>query len=79
MPQIRNTFERILVAVVVICQQYLLSISACVLCAGESVPVNKTSLPRLRDVVYDPKEDVTHTLFCGTKVSVLHQWRLVTV
>lgn len=35
---------------------------------GESVPVNKTSLPRLSDVLYDPKEDVNHTLFCGTKV-----------
>ncbi|GFG36797.1 hypothetical protein Cfor_08636 [Coptotermes formosanus] len=35
---------------------------------GESVPVNKTSLPRLTGVVYDPKEDINHTLFCGTKV-----------
>ncbi|KAJ4445475.1 hypothetical protein ANN_07283 [Periplaneta americana] len=43
----------------------LLNIS-CIL--GESVPVNKTSIPRLSGVPYDPKEDVNHTLFCGTKV-----------
>ena len=76
MTKIRKIRERILAAVMVICEQYLLSTSACVLCPGESVPVNKTSLPRLRDVAYDPKEDVTHTLFCGTKVSVSQQCRL---
>jgi len=76
--KIRKRCERILAAVMVICEQYLISTSACVLCPGESVPVNKTSIPRLRDVVYDPKEDVTHTLFCGTKVSILQQCRLVT-
>lgn len=74
-----ETRERILATVVVTCQQYLISTSTCVLCLGESVPVNKTSLPRLTDAVYDPKEDVSHTLFCGTKVSsVLLRWRLVT-
>ncbi|PSN35079.1 putative cation-transporting ATPase 13A3 [Blattella germanica] len=35
---------------------------------GESVPVNKTALPRQADVLYYAKEDANHTLFCGTKV-----------
>ncbi|XP_034112051.1 polyamine-transporting ATPase 13A3 isoform X2 [Drosophila albomicans] len=35
---------------------------------GESVPVTKTPLPMKRDVIFDKKEHVRHTLFCGTKV-----------
>ncbi|KAJ9592422.1 hypothetical protein L9F63_015838, partial [Diploptera punctata] len=35
---------------------------------GESVPVNKTALPRQTGVYYNPREDSNHTLFCGTKV-----------
>ncbi|CAG9862547.1 unnamed protein product [Phyllotreta striolata] len=35
---------------------------------GESVPVTKTALPHVPDVVYDPKEHARHTLFCGTHV-----------
>nr|XP_023026840.1 probable cation-transporting ATPase 13A3 [Leptinotarsa decemlineata] len=34
---------------------------------GESVPVTKTSLPRVQ-ISYDPKEHGRHTLFCGTRV-----------
>lgn len=34
---------------------------------GESVPVTKTPLPAINDN-YDVREDVNHTLFCGTKV-----------
>ncbi|XP_069683433.1 polyamine-transporting ATPase 13A3-like isoform X2 [Periplaneta americana] len=53
------------------CDAVLLSGSCIVnesMLTGESVPVNKTSIPRLSGVPYDPKEDVNHTLFCGTKV-----------
>ncbi|EFA04812.1 polyamine-transporting ATPase 13A3 isoform X2 [Tribolium castaneum] len=35
---------------------------------GESVPVTKTALPNLPDLIYDPKEHARHTLFCGTQV-----------
>ncbi|KAG5867045.1 hypothetical protein JTB14_022162 [Gonioctena quinquepunctata] len=35
---------------------------------GESVPVTKTALPNVEDLVYDPKEHARHTLFCGTHV-----------
>ncbi|KAK9884189.1 hypothetical protein WA026_005142 [Henosepilachna vigintioctopunctata] len=35
---------------------------------GESVPVTKTALPNIKDVVYDTKEHAKHTLFCGTQV-----------
>jgi cation-transporting ATPase 13A2 len=35
---------------------------------GESVPVTKTGLPNLPDIIYDPKEHARHTLFCGTQV-----------
>ncbi|GLG93617.1 Cation-transporting ATPase [Gryllus bimaculatus] len=35
---------------------------------GESVPVTKTPLPNLRDVLYDSKEHARHTLFCGTRI-----------
>lgn len=35
---------------------------------GESVPVTKTSLPNIKNVLYDPKEHARHTLFCGTQV-----------
>lgn len=34
---------------------------------GESVPVTKTPLPCTSEM-YDVKEDVNHTLFCGTRV-----------
>lgn len=32
------------------------------------MPVTKTPLPNLPDLVYDPKEHARHTLFCGTRV-----------
>ncbi|XP_066996755.2 polyamine-transporting ATPase 13A3 [Anabrus simplex] len=35
---------------------------------GESVPITKTPLPNLADVLYDSKEHAKHTLFCGTQV-----------
>ncbi|XP_063927285.1 polyamine-transporting ATPase 13A3-like isoform X2 [Zophobas morio] len=35
---------------------------------GESVPVTKTALPNLAEIVYDAKEHARHTLFCGTQV-----------
>ncbi|KAJ8972853.1 hypothetical protein NQ317_010276 [Molorchus minor] len=35
---------------------------------GESVPVTKTALPNVSNVLYDPKEHARHTLFCGTHV-----------
>ncbi|KAJ8958055.1 hypothetical protein NQ318_002065 [Aromia moschata] len=35
---------------------------------GESVPVTKTALPNVPNVLYDPKEHARHTLFCGTHV-----------
>lgn len=35
---------------------------------GESVPVTKTALPNMQEIIYDPKEHARHTLFCGTHV-----------
>lgn len=35
---------------------------------GESVPVTKTPLPNLPDLIYDSKEHARHTLFCGTQI-----------
>ncbi|KAJ1522556.1 hypothetical protein ONE63_001742 [Megalurothrips usitatus] len=35
---------------------------------GESVPVTKTSLPNVQNVMFDQKEHSRHTLFCGTQV-----------
>lgn len=32
------------------------------------MPVTKTALPNLPDLLYDPKEHARHTLFCGTHV-----------
>ncbi|GLV46341.1 anne boleyn [Carabus blaptoides fortunei] len=35
---------------------------------GESVPVTKTPIPNVPNLMYDPKEHSRHTLFCGTQV-----------
>lgn len=35
---------------------------------GESVPVTKTPLPNSPNLIYDAKEHLRHTLFCGTQV-----------
>ncbi|XP_050301923.1 polyamine-transporting ATPase 13A3-like isoform X2 [Anthonomus grandis grandis] len=52
------------------CDAVLLSGSCIVnesMLTGESVPVTKTPLDH-HDTLYNLKEDVNHTLFCGTKV-----------
>ncbi|XP_066597773.1 polyamine-transporting ATPase 13A3 isoform X2 [Prorops nasuta] len=35
---------------------------------GESVPVTKTPIPSMNEIVYDTKEHARHTLFCGTRI-----------
>lgn len=35
---------------------------------GESVPITKTPLPCIRDLIFDTKEHSRHVLFCGTRV-----------
>lgn len=53
------------------CDLLLLTGSAIIneaILTGESIPVMKTSLPKIESEIYEPKSASKHTLFGGTSV-----------